>query len=121
MTGQGEMVTTSANDGDTIVVDQPIVLPEQGQEMREDTPWPQPPVPATGATNRRTSPTTTNCGHSSPQWAGAFGACNAAQISAGGANFARSSGSIKHLVCECESAGGDSIGRWPQSLQCPCP
>ena len=44
--GQGEMVNTSADDVDTMVDDQPIVLPEQCQEMREHTPWPQPPAPA---------------------------------------------------------------------------
>jgi hypothetical protein len=38
------MVNTSADDVDTMVDDQPIVLPEQGQEMRE--PRPQPPAPA---------------------------------------------------------------------------
>jgi len=40
------MVNTSADDVDTMVNYQPIVLPEQGQEMREHTPWPQPPEPA---------------------------------------------------------------------------
>jgi len=44
--GQGEMVNTSADDVDTMVDDQPIVLPEQCQEMREHTPRPQPPAPA---------------------------------------------------------------------------
>jgi len=44
--GQGEMVNTSADDVDTMVDDQLIVLPEQGQEMGEHTPWPQPPAPA---------------------------------------------------------------------------
>jgi hypothetical protein len=44
--GQGEMVNTSADDVDTKVDHQPIVLPEQGQEMRENTPPPQPPAPA---------------------------------------------------------------------------
>jgi len=38
------MVNTSADDVDTMVDDQPIVLPEQGKEMRE--PRPQPPAPA---------------------------------------------------------------------------
>jgi hypothetical protein len=38
MLGQGEMVNTSADDVDTKLDDQPIVLPEQGQEMREHTP-----------------------------------------------------------------------------------
>jgi hypothetical protein len=42
--GQGDMVYTSADDVDSIVDDQPIVLPEQGQEMQQ--PWPQPPAPA---------------------------------------------------------------------------
>jgi hypothetical protein len=40
--GQGEMVNTSEDDADTMVDDQPTVLPEQGQEMRKQTPWPQP-------------------------------------------------------------------------------
>jgi hypothetical protein len=38
------MVNTSADDVDTMVDDQPIVLPEQGQEMSE--PRPQRPAPA---------------------------------------------------------------------------
>ena len=44
--GQGEMVNTLADNVDTMVDNQPIVLPEQGQEMRQHTPWPQPPAPA---------------------------------------------------------------------------
>jgi len=44
--GQGEMVNTSADDADTMVDDQPTMLPEQGHEMREHTPRPQPPAPA---------------------------------------------------------------------------
>jgi hypothetical protein len=43
---QGEMVNTSADDVDTIVVNQPIVCPEQGQEMRDDTSRPHPPAHA---------------------------------------------------------------------------
>jgi hypothetical protein len=50
--GQGEVVNTFADDADTMVNDQPIVLPEQGQEMREPlsqspapTPRPQTPEP----------------------------------------------------------------------------
>jgi len=44
--GQGEMVNTSADNVDPMVDDQPIVLPEQCQEMCEHTPRPQPPAPA---------------------------------------------------------------------------
>jgi hypothetical protein len=44
--GQGEMVNTSAYDVDTTVDDQPLVLPEQGQNMHKHIPWPQPPTPA---------------------------------------------------------------------------
>jgi len=44
--GQGEMVNTSADDVDTMVDNQRIVLPNQGQKMREHTPQPQPPAPA---------------------------------------------------------------------------
>ena len=43
--GQGEMVNSSADDIDTMVDDQPIVLPEQGQEMCKHTPRPQSPAP----------------------------------------------------------------------------
>jgi len=43
---QGEMVNISADDVDTSVDDQRIVLREQGQEMREHTTPPQPLAPA---------------------------------------------------------------------------
>jgi hypothetical protein len=48
--GQGEIVNTSVDNADTMVDDEPTVLPEQGQEMvegqemREHTPRPQPPA-----------------------------------------------------------------------------
>jgi len=44
--GQEERVNSSADDVDTIVDDQPIVLPEPGQEICEYTPQPQPPAQA---------------------------------------------------------------------------
>jgi len=44
--GQGETLNTSAGYVDTMVDNQPIVLPQQGQEMREHTPQPKPPAPA---------------------------------------------------------------------------
>jgi hypothetical protein len=40
--GQVAMVNTSGDDVDTMVHDQPIVVPDQGQEMREHAPQPQP-------------------------------------------------------------------------------
>jgi len=45
--GQGEMVNTSADDADTMVDNELTVLLEQGDEMSEHTPRPQPlaPVP----------------------------------------------------------------------------
>ena len=46
--GQGDMVNTSANDADTMVDDQPTVLPSQGQEIREHTPRPQTLEPCPG-------------------------------------------------------------------------
>ena len=46
MLGQGEMVNTSADNVDTMVVDEPTVLPKQGQEMSEHTPRPQLQAPA---------------------------------------------------------------------------
>jgi hypothetical protein len=36
--GQGEMVSTSPDDIDTMVDDEAILRPEQGQEMHEHTP-----------------------------------------------------------------------------------
>jgi hypothetical protein len=74
--GQGEMVNTSVDDVDTAVDDQPIVLTEQCQEMWKHTPRLQPLAPAP-------RPQT-------PQWAGAFGACDAAITSPSVANSARS-------------------------------
>jgi hypothetical protein len=44
-TGQGELANTSADDDDNMVDNQPTVLPEQGQEMHQHTPRPQPPEP----------------------------------------------------------------------------
>jgi hypothetical protein len=46
MIGQGAMVNTSADDVANMVDDQPIVLPEQPQEMYAYIPWPQPTAPA---------------------------------------------------------------------------
>jgi hypothetical protein len=46
MIGHGEMVNTSADNVSTMVDDQPIVLPAQGQKMRKHTPQPQPPASA---------------------------------------------------------------------------
>jgi len=44
--GQGEMVNTSADDADTMVDDEPSLLPKQGQVMQEHTPRPQLLAPA---------------------------------------------------------------------------
>jgi len=44
--GQGEVVNSSADDVDTIVDDQPTVLPAQRKEMCEHTSRPQLPAPA---------------------------------------------------------------------------
>jgi len=43
---QGEMANSVADDVDTMVDDQPIILPDQGQQMWEHTSWRQPPVPS---------------------------------------------------------------------------
>jgi hypothetical protein len=40
------MVNISADNADTMVDDEPTMLPEHGQEMCEHTLWPQPLVPA---------------------------------------------------------------------------
>jgi hypothetical protein len=44
--GQGEMVNTLADDADTMIDNEPAMLPKQGQEMREHNLQPQPPAPA---------------------------------------------------------------------------
>ena len=44
--GQGGMVNSSADNVDAIVDYQPIMLPDQGQEMHKFTLRPQPPMPA---------------------------------------------------------------------------
>jgi len=44
--GQGEIVNTSADDAHMMIGDEPTVLPEQGQELREHTLPPQPLGPA---------------------------------------------------------------------------
>jgi hypothetical protein len=44
--GHREMVNTSADDINTAVDNQPIVLPDQGQQMIQYTPQPQPPARA---------------------------------------------------------------------------
>jgi len=87
---QGEMVNTSADDVDTMVDNQPLVLPEQGQKMSDHTPWPQPTASAPWLIHPGDSPTTTNAGDPSPQWAGGFGACDAAKNSPSGGKSERS-------------------------------
>jgi len=44
--GQRDIIYTLADNVDTIVDNQPIVLPEQGQKMHKHTPHPHPPAPA---------------------------------------------------------------------------
>jgi hypothetical protein len=44
--GQGEIVNSSADDVDSMVDNQPTVLPEQSKEMRKHNLRPQPPAPA---------------------------------------------------------------------------
>jgi hypothetical protein len=40
------MVNPSPDDADTMVDDQPTMVPVPGQGMRDNTTWPQPPAPA---------------------------------------------------------------------------
>jgi len=76
--GPGEIVKSPADAADTMVDDQPTVLPELGQDMREHTPWPQPTVPAPQPQTLEPHPQPTNSGNSHPQRAGVAGACDAA-------------------------------------------
>jgi len=46
MIGPGEMVNTSADDVDTMVDNHPIMLPEQGEQMRVHHPRPHALAPA---------------------------------------------------------------------------
>jgi hypothetical protein len=45
--GQGEMENVSTDNADTIVHDEPTVLPEQGQDICKHTARPHPAGPAT--------------------------------------------------------------------------
>ena len=54
--GLGEMVNTSADDADTIVEDEPTMLPKPVQKMRKYTPQPQPPAPALRPQTPESSP-----------------------------------------------------------------
>jgi len=67
--GEGEMVNTLADDIDTMVHNKLIVLPEQGQEMRENTARPQPPAPAPTPQTLETQPLSRleHLGHVTPQ------------------------------------------------------
>ena len=53
---QGEMVNTSADETDTMVDNQPTMLPDQGQEMHEHIPRPQTQEPRTQHTLRSLIP-----------------------------------------------------------------
>jgi len=88
--GQGEMVNTLGNDVDTMVDDQPIMLPEKGQEMRQHTTQsqlllpasrPQTPEPRPRRRTLETNPIT-GLEH--------LGRCDAARTSPGSANCVRS-------------------------------
>jgi len=119
--GQGEMVKTSADDVDTMVDDEPTVLPEQGQEMREHTPRPQPPAPAPRLQTPEPPPRPRTLETHTLSGTGVFGASDAAKTSPRGANSARSWGSRKHLGCRCGAAATRRIGRWRRSPRWPSP
>jgi hypothetical protein len=54
--GQEEIVNTLADDADTMIYDEPTVLPEQDQELREHIPRPQPPAHAPQSETPKPSP-----------------------------------------------------------------
>jgi len=56
MIGQGDMLNILAQHVYTVVDNEPIVSPEQDQEMREITPWPQPVVPTLKPQTLKPSP-----------------------------------------------------------------
>jgi hypothetical protein len=88
--GEGEVVNTSVDDVDTIVYDQPILLPDQRPEMRKAYLMDTSSYACPMTTNPGASPTTKNSGDSSPQLTAAFGTCVATKTLPGGANSARS-------------------------------
>jgi hypothetical protein len=67
--GQGEMVNTSADDVDTMVDDQPIELPEPGQEISDNTLQPQTSKSHPGPETMHTHPLSgrEHCGHVMPE------------------------------------------------------
>jgi len=124
--GQGEIVNTSADDANTMVDDEPTVLPEQGQDMCQHTPRPQPPAPAPRPQTLEPSPRPGTL--ETPTLSGLefLGIVTPQKTSLSGANSARSWGSRKHLGCWCGAAATRQIGRWRQSprwpsLGCPSP
>jgi len=82
------MVNSSACNVDTIVDDEPNVLPEQGQEMREHAAWQQPPAPAQRPQTLKPhpQPRTPECYPLSGLEF--FGVCDAAKTLPSGANSA---------------------------------
>ena len=84
--GQGEMVNILADDVDTMVDDQPTVLPEQGQEMWEHTPRPQPPAPAPRPQTPEPRPRPLTPETDTLSLQEFFGACDAAKTLPSGAN-----------------------------------
>jgi hypothetical protein len=119
--GQSEKINTSADDADTMVDDEPTVLPAQGQEIREHTPRPQPlaPDPRQQTPEPPLQPRTLETHTLSGQeFSGIY---DAAKTSPSGANSARTCGSWKHLGRRCGAAASRRIGRWQQSPRCPSP
>jgi len=118
---QGEMVNTSPDDADTMVYNQGTMLPEQGQEMRENTPWLEPLAPALRPqTPEPCPPPQTPVTH--PISGLKFLVPVTPRItSPSGANSGRSRGSRKHLGCRCGYPATWWIARCLQSPQCPSP
>jgi hypothetical protein len=66
MIAHGKMINTSADITDTMVDDEPAVLPQHGQQIGEHTAQPQPPLPAARSQTpepppRPLSPETNTC------------------------------------------------------------
>ena len=119
--GQGEMLNPLANDVDSMVDDQPLMLPEQCQEIRERTTRRQPAAPAPQPYTPEPRPWPPTQETHPSGGLEFFGAFDSAKTSPGGANRARSWGSRHHLGCGCGSAVAVGIGRWRKSHQCHCP
>ena len=119
--GQGEMVNTSADDADTMVDDQPTVLPEQGQEMCEHTPLPQPPAPAPRPQTKEPRPRPQTPETHILSGLEFLGVVTPQQPRPAALTLREAEAAGNTLGCQCGPAATGRIGMWRESPRCRSP